>query len=544
MATLLVAALMLTVTGDVKRMLAYSSMENMGLIAIAAAAGTTLAIAALLLHVLAHGIGKTVLFLAGGQLQAAHGSTAIADITGVVRRSRLVGASFAVGLIVLLGLPPFAMFASELAIARSLADARLAWVLGAAMLLIAVAFAALVRNCGPDAARRRAAVGAPTIAVPATVAAALLVGVTASIVAGDHRGPAHRPVHHRRQPGRSVADETESGAAPGFSRRARRTRPKNSWPTASDWPWWRPTTTATGCGSCTCSWPGRPDRRVELECIVPASDPALPSLAYLSFPAGRFEREMADLYGIRPIGHPRPRRLVRHAHWPEDWHPMRADAGPAPQFAPTGRFPFVTVEGTGVYEIPVGPVHAGLIEPGHFRFSVVGETVLRLKARLWFVHRGLEKLFQGRPATGAADLAERVSGDTSAAHALAHSLAIEDALGIEVARRSAPAAGLARRTRTALQPRRRSGRAGQRRRLFARQRPRPTHPRTTAAPQRGGDRAPVAARRHLPRRRDTAPAARPRAIAVDRHRPRRSRRADTGQHRGLRPVRRHLGAGL
>ena len=91
LATLLVAALMLTVTGDVKRMLAYSSMENMGLIAIAAAAGTTLAIAALLLHVLAHGVGKTVLFLAGGQLQAAHGSTAIADITGVARRSRLIG---------------------------------------------------------------------------------------------------------------------------------------------------------------------------------------------------------------------------------------------------------------------------------------------------------------------------------------------------------------------------------------------------------------------------------------------------------------------
>jgi Ni,Fe-hydrogenase III large subunit/Ni,Fe-hydrogenase III component G len=177
---------------------------------------------------------------------------------------------------------------------------------------------------------------------------------------------------------------------------------------------------------------GRPDRRVELECIVPASDPAVSSLAYLSFPASRFEREMADLYGIRPTGHPRPRRLVRHAHWPEDWHPMREDAGPAPQFEPTGRFPFVTVEGTGVYEIPVGPVHAGLIEPGHFRFSVVGETILRLKARLWFVHRGLEKVFHGRAATDAAELAERASGDTSAGHAVAHSLAVEDALGIDV----------------------------------------------------------------------------------------------------------------
>lgn len=177
---------------------------------------------------------------------------------------------------------------------------------------------------------------------------------------------------------------------------------------------------------------GPPDRRVELEYVVPVAAPTVPSLAYLSFPASRFEREMADLFGVRPIGHPRLRRLVRHAHWPEGWYPMRRDAGPPPEFATSGRFPFVNVEGTGVYEIPVGPVHAGLIEPGHFRFSVVGETVLRLKARLWFVHRGIEKLFEGRVASGAVDLAERISGDTSAAHALAHSLAVEDALGLQV----------------------------------------------------------------------------------------------------------------
>lgn len=188
LATLVVAASMLTVTGDVKRMLAYSSMENMGLIAIAAAVGTTLAIAALLLHVLAHGIGKTVLFLAGGQLQAAHGSTTIADIAGVLARSRLVGGSFAVGLIVLLGLPPFAMFASELAIARSLADARLAWVLGVAMVLIAVAFAALVRNSGRILLGSPPA-GAPAIAVPATVGTALVVGIAASIALGITAGP-------------------------------------------------------------------------------------------------------------------------------------------------------------------------------------------------------------------------------------------------------------------------------------------------------------------------------------------------------------------
>lgn len=178
---------------------------------------------------------------------------------------------------------------------------------------------------------------------------------------------------------------------------------------------------------------GRPDRRVELTVPVPANQPSIPSLAYVSFPASRFEREMADLFGITPVGHPRPRRLVRHAHWPEDWYPMRQKAGPPPDFTGTARFPFLTVSGTGVYEIPVGPIHAGLIEPGHFRFSVVGESVLRLKIRLWFVHRGIERLFQGRPAGGAVELAERVSGDTSAGHTLTHSLAVEDALGVELA---------------------------------------------------------------------------------------------------------------
>jgi len=71
-------------------------------------------------------------------------------------------------------------------------------------------------------------------------------------------------------------------------------------------------------------------------------DPMVPSLAYLSFSASRFEREMADLYGIRPVGHPKVRRLVRHAHWPEEWYPMRSNASPAPEFEDSGHFPFVT----------------------------------------------------------------------------------------------------------------------------------------------------------------------------------------------------------
>ncbi|MFD6357810.1 proton-conducting transporter transmembrane domain-containing protein [Nocardia tengchongensis] len=186
--TLLIAASMLTITRDIKRMLAYSSMENMGLIAIAAAAGTHLAIAALLLHVLAHGIGKTVLFLSTGPLHAAHRSTAITAITGVASRSRLIGVSFAVGTIVLLGLPPFAMFASELAIARSLADARLAWVLGFALLLIAIAFAALVRNTS-RILLGAAPEGASAITVPVSMGLALTAGVALSVALGITAGP-------------------------------------------------------------------------------------------------------------------------------------------------------------------------------------------------------------------------------------------------------------------------------------------------------------------------------------------------------------------
>jgi hydrogenase-4 component F len=186
--TVVIAASLLVAQRDVKRMLAYSSMENMGLIAIAAAAGTTLAVAALLLHVLAHGLAKTVLFLSAGQLQAAHDSTTITDISAVLARSRILGSAFAIGILVLLGLPPFAMFASELAIARGLTAAHLAWALGVALLCIVVAFAAVAANTV------RMLLGAPTpgaplITLPRTVTSALLAGAVACLALGITAGP-------------------------------------------------------------------------------------------------------------------------------------------------------------------------------------------------------------------------------------------------------------------------------------------------------------------------------------------------------------------
>lgn len=179
----------------------------------------------------------------------------------------------------------------------------------------------------------------------------------------------------------------------------------------------------------------RPGRATRLEHVVTLAhdDARLPSLASLSFPAGRFEREMHDLFGIALADHPLPSRLVRHGHWPRGWYPMRSDARTTPAFEPDlGTYPFIEVAGPGVYEIPVGPVHAGLIEPGHFRFSAVGETILKLKARLWFVHRGVERLFEGRTPEQGIELAERISGDTAVGHSLAFAAAVEDAHEIQV----------------------------------------------------------------------------------------------------------------
>ena len=185
--------------------------------------------------------------------------------------------------------------------------------------------------------------------------------------------------------------------------------------------------------------PGGPDgagERAEVTLALPRADAWYPSLASLSFTCERFEREVRDLFGIPVRDHPQPYRLTRHHNWPTGYHPMLADADPAPVFDANYPFPFVEIEGDGVYEIPVGPIHAGLIEPGHFRFTVVGESILQMRSRLWFMHRGMEKLFEGRTPQDGLALAERISGDTAVGHGLAFVMAVEDAAGIVVDERA------------------------------------------------------------------------------------------------------------
>ncbi len=166
---------------------------------------------------------------------------------------------------------------------------------------------------------------------------------------------------------------------------------------------------------------------------VPQEDPRFGSLATISYPASLYEREIHDLFGIIPEGHPDLRPMVRHGFWPDGYYPLRKGAVTPEEFSDDGSpFPFRQVEGEGIYEIPVGPVHAGVIEPGHFRFSVDGETIIDMKARLYFTHKGTEKLFEGREAADGVALAERISGDSSVGHCLAYCQAVEALAGVEV----------------------------------------------------------------------------------------------------------------
>ena len=162
-----------------------------------------------------------------------------------------------------------------------------------------------------------------------------------------------------------------------------------------------------------------------------------PDLSALFPAAGRMQRALADLLGIRANGAEDTRPWLNHGRWPDDYFPLRRQYSGRERFANELRdYPFVQVAGDGVHEIAVGPIHAGIIEPGHFRFSVVGEKVLRLEQRLGYTHKGTEKLFAGRCVADGARLAGRVSGDSTVAFAWAYCMAAEAAAACEIPARA------------------------------------------------------------------------------------------------------------
>jgi Ni,Fe-hydrogenase III large subunit/Ni,Fe-hydrogenase III component G len=174
------------------------------------------------------------------------------------------------------------------------------------------------------------------------------------------------------------------------------------------------------------------DAILTLVAAVPELAPAYRAVTTTVHAAHWLERELADMLGVKPIGHPSPRPLVGHQGWPAGMHPLRKDFALSATVSWPPRFSFVPVEGEGVFEIPVGPIHAGVIEPGHFRFSTVGEAVVKLEVKLGWTWRGLEKLAEGASLTRGLELAERLCGTCSFSNALAFCSAAEELAGATV----------------------------------------------------------------------------------------------------------------
>jgi hypothetical protein len=159
-------------------------------------------------------------------------------------------------------------------------------------------------------------------------------------------------------------------------------------------------------------------RRLRVIISLDAREGAYPSVGRHHAAALRLERTARDLHGVDPVGLPDQRPWIDHGVWPET---SRAEPG----------YAFLPAEGEGLHQIPVGPVHAGIIEPGHFRFTANGEAVVRLEERLGYVHRGLEALCAGADLAAAGKLIARLSGDSTVAYGFAFARAVEAALGFE-----------------------------------------------------------------------------------------------------------------
>jgi Ni,Fe-hydrogenase III large subunit/Ni,Fe-hydrogenase III component G len=171
---------------------------------------------------------------------------------------------------------------------------------------------------------------------------------------------------------------------------------------------------------------------------IPQDYPRFNSLAREIYSASRFEREIKEMFGIEPAGNPDTRRLNLHDEvWPAGFYPLRKDFDSrAVQSGERGEYKFDRIDGEGVFEIPVGPVHAGIIGPGHFRFSVAGEPIINLEIRLGFTHRGVEKLFEGKDAHTGIELSERVCGDAAFSHSLSFCRAMEKIAKAELPERA------------------------------------------------------------------------------------------------------------
>ena len=220
----------------------------------------------------------------------------------------------------------------------------------------------------------------------------------------------------------------QGGIVPGAPQTQALTVNREEWQAAAE-------NVAAGGGRLLSLWANPPGGG---QCIVRVAYVADPGVLILNLPcdsdypgieqifpsAARMQRAVADLCGVKSTQEDQ-RPWLRHASWPQDFRPLADSAQPLSQPPAADNYRFVQVSGEGVHEIAVGPVHAGIIEPGHFRFSIVGEKVLRLEERLGYVHKGIERRFTELPILSGHRLAARVSGDSAVAYSWAYCQALE-----------------------------------------------------------------------------------------------------------------------
>ena len=404
--SVVVAALLLSRQKDIKRLFAYSSIEHMGIITFAFGMGGPVANFAALLHMTVHSLTKSAIFFTVGHATQKTGTQVMDDIRGLITISPLVGWGLAIGSLAILGMPPFGVFASEfLMLTTAMREQPWAtpFLLGALGLAFAAVFskvqpmvvrrddreaaaAASVDDSRLHASRPRADAGPVDSAVPRRLVPAggaphrvttmnlSPLGLTAAAV--PPRLPARRACRDRRAAPRRVPRASERKA--GSSSRCG-----------------SPTSATARRGFClrvVVARRRRPDRCSSTRC---------PEGASVSRPRRRSFRPRAACSAPRSTSSASPsdaddqRPWLWLASWPIDQFPLRRDFVAQDKWQPgEEEYAFVKVEGDGVHEIPVGPVHAGIIEPGHFRFQVVGEKVLRLEERLGWVHKGIEKRFE------------------------------------------------------------------------------------------------------------------------------------------------------
>ncbi|EKD69483.1 MAG: membrane-bound [NiFe]-hydrogenase-3, large subunit (Chain E), partial [uncultured bacterium] len=170
---------------------------------------------------------------------------------------------------------------------------------------------------------------------------------------------------------------------------------------------------------------------------VGEKEPEIASITDICLAANWYEREIFDMFGIYPRNHLELAGLIHHHDFPKDVFPMRKDFAASTKIAEVNKIEAKPkVLGGGTYLLPVGPIHAGIIEPGHFRFSCFGEHIINLDAQLFYTHKGLEKITEGMNHINANFIAERVCGVCSLSHSVAYSQAVEKITSAEVPARA------------------------------------------------------------------------------------------------------------